>query len=67
MAKERGEERDNAAGGNEWLTMSVCRRIPAGRALEVETDHCEERSDEAIQYALAALDCFASLAMTTQQ
>ena len=29
--------------------------------------HCEERSDEAIQsrLGLAALDCFASLAMTT--
>ncbi|MDX6614318.1 MAG: hypothetical protein QOD75_3504 [Blastocatellia bacterium] len=39
--------------------MSVCRPIPAGRALGVETRHCEERSDEAIQSALAALDCFA--------
>jgi hypothetical protein len=29
--------------------------------------HCEERSDEAIQPGLsAALDCFASLAMTAQ-
>jgi hypothetical protein len=27
--------------------------------------HCEERSDEAIQNGAAALDCFASLAMTT--
>src|ERR1700729_281093 len=26
--------------------------------------HCEERSDEAIQFLLGALDCFASLAMT---
>ncbi len=26
--------------------------------------HCEERSDEAIQRFIAALDCFASLAMT---
>jgi hypothetical protein len=26
--------------------------------------HCEERSDEAIQNLSAALDCFASLAMT---
>src|SRR3979490_933230 len=26
--------------------------------------HCEERSDEAIQSSFAALDCFASLAMT---
>jgi len=26
--------------------------------------HCEERSDEAIQDGAAALDCFASLAMT---
>jgi hypothetical protein len=26
--------------------------------------HCEERSDEAIQSVRAALDCFASLAMT---
>jgi hypothetical protein len=26
--------------------------------------HCEERSDEAIQSFFAALDCFASLAMT---
>ena len=28
--------------------------------------HCEERSDEAIQYDGAGLDCFASLAMTRQ-
>jgi hypothetical protein len=26
--------------------------------------HCDEQSDEAIQHALGALDCFASLAMT---
>ncbi|MBL1256546.1 hypothetical protein [Methylocystis sp. Sn-Cys] len=26
--------------------------------------HCEEQSDEAIQRRIAALDCFASLAMT---
>ncbi|HJZ22286.1 MAG TPA: hypothetical protein VJ226_15080, partial [Bradyrhizobium sp.] len=26
--------------------------------------HCEERSDEAIHSFLAAVDCFASLAMT---
>jgi hypothetical protein len=26
--------------------------------------HCEERSDEAIQFQLRFLDCFASLAMT---
>jgi uncharacterized metal-binding protein YceD (DUF177 family) len=30
------------------------------------TRHCEERSDEAIQNGDAALDCFASLAMTIQ-
>jgi hypothetical protein len=29
--------------------------------------HCEERSDEAIQNGAAALDCFASLAMTIQR
>jgi hypothetical protein len=28
--------------------------------------HCEEQSDEAIQNGAAALDCFASLAMTTR-
>jgi hypothetical protein len=28
--------------------------------------HCEERSDEAIQSYFAALDCFASLAMTVR-
>jgi hypothetical protein len=27
---------------------------------------CEERSDEAIQFFLVALDCFASLAMTAE-
>jgi len=29
--------------------------------------HCEERSDEAIQFLLVALDCFAALAMTFQR
>jgi hypothetical protein len=29
--------------------------------------HCEERSDEAIQKLSAALDCFASLAMTVRK
>jgi hypothetical protein len=29
--------------------------------------HCEERSDEAIQNGNAALDCFASLAMTNER
>jgi hypothetical protein len=29
--------------------------------------HCEERSDEAIQNLAAALDCFATLAMTKQK
>jgi hypothetical protein len=40
-------------------------RLYAGlKPLDVER-HCEERSDEAIQIAAeAALDCFASLAMT---
>jgi hypothetical protein len=32
----------------------------------VSIRHCEERSDEATQNFAAALDCFASLAMTTQ-
>jgi hypothetical protein len=31
---------------------------------ELEARHCEERSDEAIQSSILALDCFASLAMT---
>jgi hypothetical protein len=37
MGNECGEERDNGGGGKEALTMSVRRRIPAGRALKAET------------------------------
>ena len=44
------------AGG----TARVCRRS----ASLLYFRHCEERSDEAIQNLSAALDCFASLAMT---
>jgi hypothetical protein len=36
----------------------------AGNKRESSFRHCEEQSDEAIQSFLAALDCFASLAMT---
>jgi hypothetical protein len=32
-----------------------------------QTRHCEERSDEAIQFFLAALDCFDPLAMTAKR
>jgi hypothetical protein len=31
-----------------------------------EFRHCEKRSDEAIQFFSAAVDCFASLAMTVE-
>src|ERR1700744_5525841 len=33
----------------------------------VSIRHCEERSDEAIQSFVAALDCFAPLAMTAER
>jgi hypothetical protein len=38
--------------------------ISIGESSTVFIRHCEERSDEAIQNGGAALDCFASLAMT---
>jgi hypothetical protein len=37
--------------------------LPARFYLRISR-HCEEGSDEAIRFSLAALDCFASLAMT---
>jgi hypothetical protein len=39
-------------------------KAPNHRRVFVDFRHCEERSDEAIQFFFAALDCFASLAMT---
>jgi hypothetical protein len=38
--------------------------ISIGESSAAFIRHCEERSDEAIQNGGAALDCFASLAMT---
>ncbi len=38
-----------------------------GARRDSATRHCEKRSDEAIQSLLAALDCFASLAMTKRR
>ena len=40
------------------------RRARQGSAGPQLTRHCEEQSDEAIQFCDAVLDCFASLAMT---
>ncbi|MGX1167192.1 MULTISPECIES: hypothetical protein [Bradyrhizobium] len=39
------------------------------RKIGAPARHCEERSDEAIQAiaAMRSLDCFASLAMTTER
>jgi hypothetical protein len=39
----------------------------AGVRCQTHHRHCEERSDEAIQSFRAALDCFASLAMTRRE
>src|SRR3954471_3614884 len=45
-------------------TAPALQRIASCCAASGERRHCEERSDEAIQCSLGALDCFAALAMT---
>jgi hypothetical protein len=51
----------------QFVVVCCCTTSQSGM-IEVDSRrqlrHCEKRSDEAIQSFLAALDCFASLAMT---
>jgi hypothetical protein len=51
-----GTVRNSPSASSPKISAMVMAR-PPGR-------HCEERSDEAIQFLAALVDCFASLAMT---
>jgi predicted NAD/FAD-dependent oxidoreductase len=60
MAKRSREARSLGAKKKQVVAPALVLRLkPASPAR-----HCEERNDEAIQFLDAAMDCFASLAMT---
>src|SRR5580692_8944898 len=50
-----------------WTNCPRAVRSSSGFAYDVQPRRCEERSDEAIQFGAAVLDCFASLAMTESE
>ena len=61
--KASAKRKPRPASTSRRSSTSAPRRAPRCSAFAANR-HCEEQSDEAIQLCKAALDCFASLAMT---